>query len=275
MIQSRWLIVVPAVITLTLLTALPNLPASAQAPNLPPMVLAGTAWLEGDLATAGVVIQAMQEDTELSRITVRSNGRFGPLQVRQPPGRSPVYFLVDGQRADVEMNWRSGYLQADLELRAPAAGQPAATATPRPRPAPTATARPAPTPQPAPTAMAIAGPPGERGPAGPAGPQGASGPPGPPGGPGPPGPEGPAGERGPEGEEGPRGRAAKSESEGYDLYALIGSGAAGLLALLALILAIVALLSRRRPAPLPAQPPPTPAPAVSEDPIVDSDRPAT
>ena len=156
MIQTRWLIVIPAVITMTLLTALPSSPASAQAPNLPPMVLAGRAWLEGEPARAGSVIQAMQGDTELSRIAVRANGRFGPLQVSQPRGRGPIYFLVDGQRAGVEMNWRSGFLQADLELRAPSAGQPAPTATPRP--APTTTARPTPVPQVAPPRWPSPGP---------------------------------------------------------------------------------------------------------------------
>ena len=271
MIQTRWLIVIPAVITMTLLTALPSSPASAQAPNLPPMVLAGRAWLEGEPARAGSVIQAMQGDTELSRIAVRANGRFGPLQVSQPRGRGPIYFLVDGQRAGVEMNWRSGFLQADLELRAPSAGQPAPTATPRP--APTTTARPTPVPQVAPTAMAIAGPPGERGPAGPPGPQGATGLAGPPGEPGPQGPPGERGPEGPEGEEGPRGRTGESGYGGYDLYALIGAGAAGLLALVALIMAIMALSRRSRPAPVHAQPPAvsTSTTAVSEGRIVEPD----
>ncbi|MDE2959438.1 MAG: hypothetical protein OXU28_05230 [Chloroflexota bacterium] len=278
MIQTRWLIVIPAVITMTLLTVLPSSPASAQAPNLPPMVLAGTAWLEGVPATAGAVIQAMQGDTELSRITVRANGRFGPLQVSQPRGRGPIHFLVNGQRADVEMSWTSGFLQADLELRAPSAGQPAATATPTPRPVPTATARPTPTQAPEPAA--VAGPPGERGPAGPpgpAGPQGASGPAGSPGEPGPPGPEGPQGERGPEGEEGPRGRSVEPEND-YDLYTLGAAGIAALLALVALALAIAALARRSRPAPAPVQLPAaasTTTTSASEERIVGLDEPAT
>ena len=274
MIKARWPVFVLVVASLAFLTALPNLPASAQAPNLPPMVLAGTAWLNGELAPTGAAIQAMQGDTEINRITVRPNGRFGPLQVRQPRGRGPIHFLVDGQRADVEMDWRSGFLQANLELRAPSAGQPAATATPRPlatatpRPATTATGRSAATQGSAPTAVAIAGPPGERGPAGPPGRQGATGPAGPPGEPGPPGPVGPQGEPGPEGEEGPRGRTG--EPAGYDLYSLGAAGVAGLLALVALILSIVALLRRSRPASAPAPPSPPPPPVVSRPPEGDA-----
>lgn len=260
MIEARWLIFVMAILSLATFSALAYSPASAQAPALPPMVLAGTAWLEGELAPAGAVIQAMQVNTELGRTMVRAGGRFGPLRVSQPHGQGPVHFLVEGQRADVEKTWVSGFLQADLELRAPSAAQPAATATPRP--APTATARAAPTQRPAPTPapVAIAGPRGERGPVGPAGPQGETGPPGPAGSPGPAGPAGSQGEEGPPGEEGPRGR--KGESDGYGLYTLAASGVAALLALAALVLSIVALSRRNRPAATSATEPSAPASAI-------------
>ena len=123
-----------------LLAALPYATASAQSPPSPPTVLGGTAWLDGQLVPPGTLIQAMQGSTQLSRITARTNGRFGPLQVSKPPGAGPVYFLVNGQRADIEMHWRAGFLQADLELRAGLGAQPApaAAATATPRPAPTA-----------------------------------------------------------------------------------------------------------------------------------------
>ena len=223
-----------------LLAALPDAIVSAQSPPLPPTVLGGTAWLDGELVPPGTLIQAMQGNTELQRITVRTNGRFGPLQVRQPPGNGPVYFLIGGHRADNEMNWQPGFLQAGLELRAASTARPVPAATAAPRPA--ATASPA---QPvSPTAVTVAGPRGERGPAGPAGPQGATGPAGPPGEPGTPGLQGPQGERGAEGEEGPRGR--RGETSGYGLYTLVAAAVAVLLALAALIVAIVALSRRNR-----------------------------
>jgi hypothetical protein len=242
MIKWRWLVFVMAFVSLTLLGALSYSTVSAQSPPLPPAVLGGTAWLDGQLVPPGTLIQAMQGDTQLSRVTARNNGRFGPLQVPRPPGVGPVYFLVDGQRANIEMNWRAGFLQADLQLRAGLGAQPtpgpAATATPQP----TSTARPG---QPvAPTPAMVAGPAGPRGERGPAGPQGSAGPQGEPG---LQGPAGPQGEQGPEGEEGPRGR--KGESDGYGLYTLAAAGVAVLLALAALILAIVALSRRNRPAP--------------------------
>ena len=254
MITARWVIVFPAVF---LLTALPYAAASAQAPNVPPAMLAGHAWIDGRFAPPGAVVQAMQGDTELGRSEVRENGRFGPLQVNPPPGRGPVRFLVNGYRTDVEMVWRSGFRQANLELRAFSAGPPAATVTPRPTntPAPAAPVVNAPTATPAPAAPVVSAPAATPAVvAGPPGPQGPAGPVGPPGPPGEPGPEGPPGEPGPEGAEGPRGRTGVSS--GYDLYTMGGVVIAALLALVALVLSIIALSRRPRAA--------TPAPQPDE-----------
>ena len=239
MIKARWLLYSAGLFLLVTLAANSHGTVSAQSPPLPPTVLAGLAWLDGQLVRPGTLIEAMQGDVRLSRTTARNDGRFGPLQVPEPPGVGPVYFRIDGQRADVEMTWQSGFLQADLELRAGLGVQPApgATATPQP----TSTEMPAPTM--APTAVAVPGP---AGPAGERGPGGPPGPPGPQGQPGPPGPVGPQGEPGPEGGEGPPGD--QGESDGYGLYTLIAAVVAVLLALAALILSIVALSRRNRPA---------------------------
>ena len=228
-------------IALSLLLAL-NWSAPAQAQPLPPAVLAGTAYLDGP-APSGTVIRAMQGNTELAKVSVRGNGRFGPLQIRQPSGTGPVYFLIGDVRASYELNWSSAFLKADVELRA-ASGVPSPTTS-------------------LPTNTPVSqGPQGAIGPAGPPGPQGAIGPAGPPGEPGPPGPEGSRGQRGPEGEEGPRGRTG--ESSDYGLYTLGAAAIAVLLALSALVVAILALSKRSRPAPPPASVPPAPAPAVAE-----------
>ena len=246
--KTHWLFTI--VIALTLLAALPRASVSAQSPNLPPAILAGTAWLAGEPAPAGTVIVAMQGDTELARGVVGAGGKFGVLQVSQPPAGNNIYFMIGDVRAEEELTWRSGMRRADLELRPRTTEQPAAT--------PTATAQPTNTP--APTAVMIPGPPGPQGERGPAGPQGeqgpvgAAGPPGLQGEPGPagqPGDLGPPGPEGPEGAEGPRGRSA--ESGDYGLYTLAAAGVAVLLALAALIIGIIAL-SRRAPAP--AGPPP-------------------
>lgn len=218
--------------------------ASAQAPNVPPAVLAGTAWLDGALAPPGATITAMQGERELERISVRDGGRFGPLQINSPPSKGNIHFLVDGKRADYELTWRSGFLKADVELRAPTDAQPSPTAT-----VPAATVMPTDTPTPTAAPVMVPGPPGPEGPPGeqgPSGPPGEQGPPGPQGEPGvvglqgEPGPRGP---EGPEGEEGPRGRAAEETSD-YGLYALGASGVVALLAIAALVIGIIAL-SRR------------------------------
>ena len=172
-------------IALSLLLAL-NWSAPAQAQPLPPAVLAGTAYLDGTPAPSGTVIRAMQGNTELAKVSVRGNGRFGPLQIRQPSGTGPVYFLIGDVRASYELNWSSAFLKADVELRA-ASGVPSPTTS-----LPTNT----PVSQGPQGAIGPAGPPGPQGvigPAGPPGPQGAIGPAGPPGPQDAIGPEGPAG----------------------------------------------------------------------------------
>ena len=231
MIKPRRLVFVLPICVAILYAALAHTTATAQSPPSPPTVLAGTAWLDGELVPPGTLIEAMQGDVRLSRITARNDGRFGPLQVPEPPGVGPVYFLIKGQRANVEMDWQAGFLQADLELRAGLGGGPAPTATPSPMPQPTATPAPVTVPGPA-------GPRGERGPSGPPGPQGAAGPQGEPG------PAGPQGKTGQAGEEGPRGQ--QGESEGYGIYTLVAAVIAVLLALVALILSIMAFSRRAR-----------------------------
>ena len=186
------------------------------------------AWLDGRSAPSGTVIRAMQGNTELAKVSVRGNGRFGPLQIRQPSGTGPVYFLIGDVRASYELNWSSAFLKADVELRA-ASGVPSPAATPCPTP---------PTSLPTNTPVRP-----ENSVPGPQGPQGARGPAGPPGEPGPPGPEGSRGQRGPEGEEGPRGRTG--ESSDYGLYTLGAAGIAVLLALSALVVAIIGVVETK------------------------------
>ena len=134
------------------------------------------AWLDGRSAPSGTVIRAMQGNTELAKVSVRGNGRFGPLQIRQPSGTGPVYFLIGDVRASYELNWSSAFLKADVELRA-ASGVPSPAATPCPTPP---TSLPTNTPvRPENSVPGPQGPQGARGPAGPAGPTGCNRPGGP------------------------------------------------------------------------------------------------
>ena len=236
MMKARWLVFVLSVCVATVFGTLAHSVVSAQSPPSPPTVLAGTAWLDGQLVPPGTLIEAMQGDTRLSRVTARNDGRFGPLQVPKPPGIGPVYFLIDSQRADVEIEWRAGFLKADLELRAGLGGGPAPQIDP--------TAAPTPAQPVAPTAAMVpgpAGPRGERGPSGPPGPPGAAGPQGQSG---PAGPAGAQGEAGSQGAEGPRGQ--QGDSGGYGVYALTAAIVAALLALAALVISIVALTRSNR-----------------------------
>lgn len=237
MIRTPWQIVIIAVVSLTLFGALAQATVSAQSPPMPPTVLAGTAWLDGQLVPPGTLIEAMQGEVRLSRTTARNDGRFGPLQVPEPPGVGLVYFRIDGQIADAEMNWRAGFLQADLELRAGVGARPAPGASTVPQPAPT----PSPEPAVAPTPVAVAGPAGPRGERGQ---EGRPGPAGPQGAPGSHGPAGPQGDPGPQGEQGPPGPAG--ESDGYGLYTLAAAVIAVLLALAALIVSIMTLSRQNR-----------------------------
>lgn len=227
--RAYCLVIVAIIVSLFAVSPPPT--ASAQAP-LPPAVLAGVAWLDGQLAPPGARVVAMQGDTELTRATVRAEGKFGPLQIARPPAGGPIYFTVGGHRAERELTWRSGLLMADLELRASTSAQP----TPAPPPPPTATPQPTDTPPTPVVVQGPAGPPGEAGPPGPPGLAGQPGQPGPSGPPGEPGAAGPIGPAGPPGD--------PAESGNLGLYGLIVAIIAAVLALAALVVGVMAL-SRR------------------------------
>ena len=76
---------------------------SAQVPNRPTAVLAGTAWLDGALVPFGAAIMAMQSDPGLARVGVKADGRFGQLQIGSPPSGGNIHFLMDGRRASAEL----------------------------------------------------------------------------------------------------------------------------------------------------------------------------
>ena len=214
-IGSFWIgaAVVALMAMLWLSTASPT-PVHGQ--NVPPAILGGTAWIDGELAPPGTPITALEGATVLGQGVVGENGVFRAFTVSKPSQSNRIYFLVGNYRAAGEETWWSGRREIGLELRASTTGAPAPTAAPQqvgatPTPIPARPAEPGP-----------AGPQGPRGPQGVAGPPGPVGPAGETGSAGPPGPPGPQGEEGPEGpegEEGPRGRTAGNHRL-QGLYAL-------------------------------------------------------
>lgn len=164
MSKTRWLII--TAIILPALVALPLLAMSAEAQNVPPAVLAGKAYLDGEPAPAGTLIRAIQGTTVLGEAVTQADGTYS-IQISQPRQGLVVNFLVGDARADFELTWRSGLPQL-VDLRAspgvapaaPAATLAAPTATPVATLAPTPTAAPPPR-----TAVGPQGPAGSQGPA--------------------------------------------------------------------------------------------------------------
>ena len=218
-------------LTLALLAILPFAIVSAQSPNIPPAVVAGTAMLDGVAAPFGTPVVAMQGATELARSIVEADGKFGVLLIPRPPTSDPVTFMVGNAKADQTIDWSSGLRTARFGLTASStAMQP----IPTPGIVPIEVAAGMPGPQ---------GPPGATGPAGPQGPQGLQGASGEPGAAGPAGPQGPQGEAGPRG---PAGTPAESTNQG--LNALWLAGIALVLGIAGLAVGITALVAARKQA---------------------------
>jgi hypothetical protein len=132
---------------LAMLALLLILPAVASAQQVPPHIVMGTATVNGLLAPAGTPITAMIGEEQVGSDTVRTNGEFGPMQVRAGDG-TEIVFRVGTLTADQTATWEQGGA-AVLSLTASSFGAPGPGGTPLP--------------------------PGSLGPAGPAGPSGSSG----------------------------------------------------------------------------------------------------
>ena len=217
-------------LTLTMLAIAPFAIVSAQSPNIPPAVVAGTASLDGVTAPPGTPIVAMQGTTELARSVVGAGGKFGVLLIPRPPTSDPVTFMVGIAKADQTINWSSGLRTATFGLTARSGSmQPAVT----PGPGSTGNAG----------IQGPQGPQGEPGPAGPPGAQGPQGAPGSPGAAGPPGVQGPQGEAGTIGPVGPPG-----EVTNYGVHALWAAAIAVMLGIAGLAVGIIALVMARKSA---------------------------
>lgn len=196
-----------------LLSAFLLVPVALGQGDSPPHRFSGNAYLEGALAPAGTLVEAVSGGEVLASVAVSvRNARFNyQLDVPRPAGGGVVRFRVGGHLASEESGWIQGRITYPFDLRA--SSEPSATESPTPADW-QGTSGPA---------VALRGPAGPRGPAGEAGdtgPRGMTGPAGPsgePGAPGPPGLAGPAGEAGPRGlmgDDGPQGPRGPAGIEG-------------------------------------------------------------
>ena len=175
---SRILIVV------AVFSALVSIPVYAQ--NDVPSRFAGNAYINGELAPDGAVVQAYSGGNPIGRALVKFQDPTMNyiIDVARPSSDGLVSFVVDGHSVEVKAEWVEGRVQFPHDLFGTDV---------------------APTPA-APSSLSLmVGPEGPQGEAGPEGPQGETGPQGPQGVAGPQGPQGVIGPQGPQGEAGPQG----------------------------------------------------------------------
>ena len=241
--------------------------------------LSGNAYIDGELAPDGVLVEALSNETILatSIVATRSHEANYLLRFESLPPGTELRFRVDGHYAQQQAIWGQSAFMFPFDLHAtkdpestavlPASQSgeaPALSATPPLIAEPQGALEPQgvqgpPGPQGPPGLTGSTGPQGPAGaigPSGPQGPQGVQGPPGPQGlhgltgptGPqgaagaiGPAGPQGPQGEKGEVGPKGEQGDEGPSGQTGARLLAIIALCVAGV-ALAATVLAVVILL---------------------------------
>ena len=213
---------------------LSGIPGASHGQGHAPHLFSGNAYVDGELASDGTLVEALSSDgntlaaTIVSTRTPRTNYS---LYVERPP--SPLTrgltFRVGGVPAMPERQavWTAGELDYFFDLHADSTEVPTPAATVAPRIAGEQ------------EAQVVAGPSGERGPEGPPGPTGLPGPEGLRGLTGAQGPEGPAGPQGPQGERGEAGPRGETGEAGAAAGGIFGGR---LLSIIALALAGVALL---------------------------------
>ena len=200
----------------------------------------GNAYIDGELAPDGTLVEALSSGNTVSATIVRSRSDKinYSLYVERPPRGANLTFRVAGSHAEQQAVWKEDSITFPFDLNAASTEVPAQGLTQGPSGPP-----------------GVAGPEGQRGPVGPegaAGPAGLAGPEGPEGPPGPAGPQGPRGATGAQGpagsdgQEGPPGPQGEKGEAGLPGERGDGgpAGPAGgrLLAIIALAIAGVAVL---------------------------------
>ena len=227
-----------------------SIPAIVLAQADRPNRFSGNAFIDGQKASTGTLVEALAGTTVVgeARVQMRSAQINYVLDTSRPTSGLELTFRVGGNPAAETATWQDGAVTFPFNLTASSSAVPSTEETPTventpiPRPA----ARGATGPR---GPQGEQGPPGEPGLAGEPGPRGIPGADGPPGPAGPQGGEGPAGLRGPQGEpgamgmQGPPGVAGASGPQGNQGPAgPAGSSGNFLIAIIALIVAALALL---------------------------------
>ena len=247
----------PFLLLLAVAALLVSIPAIALGQEPPPHRFAGKAFIDGQEAALGTIVEAFDSNgnsltsVRVQRISATFNYR---IDVPRPSGDGTISFKVGGSDATETATWTQGGSSFN-----PPFNLNASTAPPTPEATETPTiVRPTPTPRSIRGPAGPAGPAGPQGPEGPAGAAGAQGVPGEqgpigfPGEPGPPGQPGPAGASGPQGEPGPEGQQGTQGAQGVagpsgppGMEGPTGpEGGSGnfLIAIIALVVALLALL---------------------------------
>ena len=158
----------------------------------------GNAYIDGELAPDGTLVEALSSGNTVSATIVRTRSdkiNFS-LYVERPHRGTNLTFRIAGFHAEQQAVWREDSITFPFDLNAASTEVPAQGVIQGPSGPP-----------------GVAGPAGEIGPVGPAG---AAGPAGPAGPQGPEGPEGPAGPTGPQGPQGATGAQGPAGADGQD-----------------------------------------------------------
>ena len=197
----------------------------------------GNAYIDGEPAPDGTLVEALSSGNTVSATIVRSRSDKinYSLYVERPPRGTNLTFRVAGSHAEERAVWKEDSITFPFDLNAASTDVPAQGLIQGPSGPP-----------------GVAGPEGQRGPAGPAGAAGPAGPEGPEGPAGPAGPQGLRGATGPQGPAGSDGQEGLPGPQGEKGEAGIpgergdggppGPAGGGLLAIIALAVAGVAVL---------------------------------
>ena len=203
----------------------------------------GNAYIDGELAPNGTLVEALSSGNTVSATIVRSRSDKinYSLYVERPPRGTNLTFRVAGSHAEQQAVWKEDSITFPFDLNVASTEVPAQGLTQGP-PGPPGVAGPAGQRGPVGPEGAIgpAGPTGAAGQEGPEGPGGPAGPQGPPGATGAQGPAGSDGQEGPPGPQGEKGEAGLPGERGATGPA--GPAGGGLLAIIALAIAGVAVL---------------------------------
>ncbi len=228
-----------------------SIPAIVSAQSARPSKYGGNAFIDGEKAPEGTLVEALSGETVVGSTKVKeaSDQTNYILIVEKPSGPLELTFKVDGKVAEETptsidgeetSTWMDGKIRSGVDLHANSV---VATPTPPATPTPQSTTAPVRGP------VGPAGPAGEMGAAGPQGPQGirgAEGAQGPTGERGADGRTGPQGETGVQGIQGPQGVAGPSGPSGpagsQGVAGPAGSSGSFLIAIIALVVAFLALL---------------------------------